>query len=131
MAPRAVLVLRLLGLHHHDAGRQMGDAHGGFGGVDVLAAGAGGAHRVHADVLGADLDVHLLRLRQHGDGGGRRVDAARRLGRRHALDAVPAGLVPQLGEDALARDAGDDFLEAAGSPSLAETTSMRQPWSAA
>ena len=37
-----------------------------------------------------------------------------RFGRRHALHAVHAGLELQLGEDALARHAGDDFLVAAG-----------------
>ena len=49
---RPVLVLRLFRLDHHDAGRQMGDAHGRIGRVDVLAAGARGAHRVDADVFG-------------------------------------------------------------------------------
>ena len=37
--------------HDDDAGRQVGDAHGRVGLVDVLAAGAAGAHGVDADVL--------------------------------------------------------------------------------
>ena len=79
----------------------------------MLAAGAGGAHRVDADVLGPDVDVDLLGLRQHRDGRRRRVDAAAGLGRRHALHAVHAGFEFQMREDALARDGGDDFLVAA------------------
>ena len=50
---------------------------------------------------------------KHGDRGGRGVDAAAAFGRRHALDAVDARLELQLREHALARDGGDDFLEAA------------------
>ena len=92
----------------------MGDAHRRIGGVDVLAAGAGGAHRIDADVFGRDVDVDLLGLRQHGDGRRRGVDAAAGLGRRHALHAVHAGFELQLREDALARDGRDDFLVAAG-----------------
>ena len=41
------------------------------------------------------------------------MDAARRLGVGHALDAVHAGFVFQLGEGAAAADFGDDFLKAA------------------
>ena len=60
-----------------------------------------------------DLDVDLFGLRQHGDGRRRGVDAPAGLGRRHALHAVHAGFELQMGEDALARNGGDDFLEAA------------------
>ena len=58
-------------------------------------------------------DVDVLRLGQHGDGRGRGVDAAGRLGVGHALHAVHAGFVFQLGEGAAAADFGDDFLVAA------------------
>ena len=61
-----------------------------FGLVDVLAAGAARAHGVDADVLGLDVDVDVLGLRQHGDGGGRGVDAPAGLGDRDALHAMHA-----------------------------------------
>ena len=54
----AVAVLRAFGLGlHHDAGRQVGDAHGGVGLVDVLPARAAGPEGVDAEVLVLDLDV--------------------------------------------------------------------------
>ena len=37
---------------HHDVGGQMGNAHGGVGGVHMLAALAAGAIRVDAQFLG-------------------------------------------------------------------------------
>ena len=61
------------------------------------------AHGVDAQILVVDLDVDLLGLRQHRDGRGRGVDAALRLGLRHALHAVHAGLELQLGEGAACR----------------------------
>ena len=48
------------------------------------------AEDVDAEILVLDLDVDLLGLGQHGDGGGRGVDAPLRLGGRHALHAVHA-----------------------------------------
>ena len=48
------------------------------------------AHRFDLQILLVDVDVDLLGLRQHGDRRGGRVDAALRLGFRHALDAVHA-----------------------------------------
>ena len=59
------------------------------------------------------VDVDVLDLRQHRDGGGRGVDAARRLGVRHALDPMDAGFEFELGEGAAAPDLGDDLLVAA------------------
>ena len=112
---RAVLDLRLLVLlRHDDVGREVGDAHGRIGRVDALAAGAARAEGVDAEVLGVDLDVDFLGLRQHRHGRGGRVDAAARFGRRHALHAVHAALVLQPAVDVLAGDDRDDFLEAAG-----------------
>ena len=70
----AALVLRFLGGDDDETGRQMGDPNCRIRLVDVLATGAAGAHRVDADVLGADLEVDILNLRQHGNGGGRGVD---------------------------------------------------------
>ncbi len=93
--------------------RQVGDAHRRVGLVDVLAAGAGRAVGVDADVGVVHLDVDVLRLRQHRDGGGRGVDTALRLGLRHPLHAVHAALELQPPEDAVAADRGDDLLVAA------------------
>ena len=57
----AVLVLRALALAgHDDAGRKMGDAHGGVGRVDMLAAGAGGAIGVDLAIAFIDLDIDLV-----------------------------------------------------------------------
>ena len=98
---------------HDDAGRHMGDAHRRVGGVDVLAAGARGAHRVDADILVADFDVDVFDFRQHRDRRRRGVDAALSLRwpARAARDARPiSNFMPRI--DALARDIGDDFLEA-------------------
>jgi hypothetical protein len=54
----AVGVLAALGLaFDHHAGGQVGDADRRFGLVDVLAAGAGRAERVDAQVGRVDLDV--------------------------------------------------------------------------
>src|SRR4051812_13573156 len=92
----------------------MRDAHGRIGGVDVLAAGARGPHRIDADVFVANLDVDVLDFGQHGDGGGGRVDAALRFGGRDTLHAVPAGLVFQPRIGALAGVLGDDFFIPAG-----------------
>jgi hypothetical protein len=61
-----VLQLALLVLHGHgDAGGDVGDAHGGVGGVDALPAGAAGAVDVDAQVVLVDRDVDLLGLGQH------------------------------------------------------------------
>ena len=113
MALGAVLVLRLLRRHHHDAGRQVGDAHGRIGRVDVLAAGAGGAHRVDADVLGR------ISMSTSSASGSTATVAAEvwmrplRLGLRHALHPVHAGFELQLRRTRLPGDRGDDFLVAA------------------
>ena len=80
----------------HQSRGQMGDAHGGVGAVDVLAARAGGAIGVDAQLGGVDADLHVLGLGQHGHRGGGGVDAAGGLGDGHALHAVHAGLVLEL-----------------------------------
>ena len=113
-----VLQLRALVLaFDDDAARQVGQAHCGVRLVDVLAAGAGGAVGVDADVLLGDVHVFDgVLLRQHGDGAGGGVDAALAFRLRHALHAVGAGLELQAAVDALAVDAGDDLLVAAVFP---------------
>ncbi len=80
----------------------MGDPDRGVGGVDRLAARAGGAVHVDPQVVGDDLDLDLLGL--GGDQHARRrgVDAALGLGGGDALHAVHTALVLQPGPDALA-----------------------------
>ncbi len=75
--------------------------------------GPGGAVDVDLQVVLVDLDLDLLRLRQHGDGRRRGVDAALRLGLRHALHAVGAALVLEDRVGALALDREGHLLEAA------------------
>ena len=62
-----VLQLRLLVLHgHHDAGGQVGEPHGGVGGVDALPARTGGAEDVDAQVGRVDLELTgVVHLRHH------------------------------------------------------------------
>ena len=71
----------------------MGQPHGGVGGVDALAAVAGGAHHVDAAVVQIDLDIYFLCLRHHCYGGGGGVDPSAGLGLRHTLHPVHAALV--------------------------------------
>ena len=80
----------------------------------MLAARAARPHHLDVEVLGADLDLHLVRLGHDADGRHRRVDAALRLGLGHPLDAVPAALEAEGLEDAVALDAERHFLVAAG-----------------
>jgi hypothetical protein len=110
----AILDLRLFVLAaHHRVGGKMRDADGRVGGVDRLAAGAGGTERVDAEILLFDLDVDFFGFREDGYGDGRGVDAALRFGGGDTLDAVDAGLVLHLSVDALAFHDGGDVLEAA------------------
>src|SRR5581483_9947890 len=106
-------MLGLLGRGDDDAGGQVGDAHRGVGLVHVLAAGAGRAVGVDAQVRVIHLDLDVFDLGQHGDGGGGGVDAPLRLGVRHALYAVDAALELQATEHAVALDGGDDLFVAA------------------
>ena len=59
---------------------------------------------VDLQVVRVDVDVDVLGLGQHGDGRGRRVDAALRLGHRDALHAVRAALELEDARRAVALD---------------------------
>ena len=110
----------------------MGDAHAEFGLVDVLAAGALRAHRIDLQIGFVDVDIDVLGFRQNGDGRRRGMDAALRLGFRHALDAMHAGFEFQPRENAASGDLGDDFLVAARSCLRSPTSiSTVQPFSSA
>ena len=104
------LLLRL----HHGVGGQVGDTHGGVGGVNALTARARSAVSIDAQVGLVDLDVNLLGLGKHGDGCRGGLDAALGLGLGNALDAVHAGLELHDGVDAVALDLELDGLKAAG-----------------
>ena len=110
-----VLVLRAAVLAFgNNAGGQVGDAHGGLGLVDVLAAGTGGAIDVNPDVLGPDHHVvDGVGLRHYCDGASRRMNPSLRFGLRYALHAVAARLKLQTRIRARTSDAHDDFLVAA------------------
>ena len=95
-------------------GRQVRDANGRIGLVDVLAAGTRGAEGIDAQIRGIDLDgLDFLELGQDGDGARRGMNASLRLGGRHALHAMRAGLEFELRIRAAADDAADDLLVAA------------------
>ena len=83
-----------------DVGRQVGDAYCRFGTVDVLAARAGCAVNVYAQIGGVDfyLDV-VVDFRRDEDGGKRGVAAVAAVKRRFAHEAVHAdfGAEPAVG----------------------------------
>ena len=91
----------------------MHDAHGGGDLVHVLPAGAAGVEDVYPQVLGSDVHVHLVRLRQHGDRSGRGVDAPLRLGHGHALYAMHAALMLQETVSVRSLDLADHLFQPA------------------
>ncbi len=70
---------------------------------------------IDPEVVGVDLQIHLVRLRQDRHRHRRGVDPSLRLGDRHPLDPVDAAFVFQPAEGALPRDQRDDLLESAHS----------------
>jgi len=88
------------------------DEPAGFDLVDVLAARTGRRGSEFFDVLGVDVDLDVREFGENRDRGGRRVDAAGRLGFGDALNAVPAALEAQPAEGAVFPDGDDRFLEA-------------------
>ena len=107
-------------------GGQVGDAHRRVGRVDRLAARARRPVHVDLEVLVVDVDLDLVGLGQHGDGGRRRVDPALALGDRHPLHPVRPALVLHVGPHAVAAEAEDDLVEPAeaSSPTPRGTSSF-------
>ena len=92
MARSLILVLRALVLATGDqAGGDVGDAHGGVGGVDVLSALAAGAVGIDADVFRLDDDFDaVVDFRRDEDAGKRSVPPLGLIERRNAHQAVHA-----------------------------------------
>ncbi len=93
----------------HGIGRNMGDADRGLGLVDVLAAGAGGAIDVGAQVGGIDVDLDVVvDLGADEHRGERGMPAVVGIERRFAHQAVHAdfGLQPAVGVIALDPEGG-------------------------
>ena len=109
---------------HDDAGRLVGDAHGGVGLVDVLAAGARRAVGVDLQVVVVDLDLAgLLDDGRDLDAGERRLAAVGGVERREADEPVHALLGGVEAVGVLALDAERRRLDAGllprGSPRAA------------
>src|SRR5262249_30608820 len=111
---RPVAVLRAVVLaHHHDIGRDVGEAHGRFGLVDVLAAGAAGAHGVGAHVRFLDVDLDaVVDHRIDVDAGERGVAAGIGVERRDADQPVHAVLALEPAERVAALDLDGGRLDA-------------------
>src|SRR5690606_35841715 len=111
---RQVLVLGALLLRADaDARGDVAQVDGAHRGVHALSARAARRRLRDLEVLLVDLDLDLVGLRHHGHGRGRGVDATGALGGGDALHAVHAGLETERAVDAIARDDGDDLLDAA------------------
>ncbi len=98
---------------HDQTGRNMRHAHRRIGGVHALAAGAGGAKYVDAQVVHINVDVNFFGFGEHGDTGGGGVNAAVLLGGRHALDAMHPAFVFEFAESVLPAHLKNNFFEAA------------------
>ena len=109
-----VFVLAALVLtFHHNAGGQVGDADGGFGFVDMLAAGAAGTEGVDLQIGGIELHIYVLGFGQHSHRCGGRMDPALRFRFGHALHAVDAAFKFKARPCAVADHKKADLLEAA------------------
>src|SRR6185369_4596032 len=88
----------------------MGDAHRTVGGVHALAAGTTGSEDVDAEIVGVDLDIDLLRFRQHRYRRGGRMNAALGFRGGNALDAMHTGLAAKESVRIGTPDREDGFL---------------------
>ena len=92
---------------------QVGDAHRRVGLVDVLAAGAGGAVGVDAQVGGVDVDLdRVVHFGIDEHAGERGVAAVAGIERRLAHQAVHAGLGAQMAVGIVALDLDRGALDA-------------------
>lgn len=122
-----VLNLRLLVLTgDHDASGDMGEADGGIGGVDALAARTGGAEGVFAHIGHVEFYVEFFGFGQYNYSCCGGLETALGLGSGDALDAVHAALVFQQSVGFLTGDAeGDSFV--ATSCALVEVINLYLP----
>src|SRR5580692_968244 len=97
-------------LRDDETGGQVSDTHGGVRRIDGLAAGAGRAEGVDAQILGFDFNVDFVGFGENGDGSSGGVDAALRFGGRDALDAVYAAFVFKFLVIFFAVDGSDVFF---------------------
>ena len=81
--------------------------------IHTLTARAGCAANGDFQFLRLDFHVHFLRFGQHGNGAGAGVNAALRLGGRHALNTMHAALIFEPLENIRAGDRKNNFLEPA------------------
>src|SRR5438105_4383650 len=110
---RLVLELAALVLAGDDLARgHVRDPHGRVGGVHALAAVPTRSVQVDLQILVVYHEVGLLGFGEDGDGRGRRVNAALRLGRGHALHALHTGLELELRVRTSAQHLEDDLFEA-------------------
>jgi hypothetical protein len=108
-----LLLGAVIGAADDEAGGFMEDLDGRIGGIDALAAGAGGAADSDLEIVGFQDDVDLLGFWEDGDGDGAGMDAALGFGGGDALDTVDAAFIFESAVDVLAGDGEDDFLETA------------------
>ena len=91
----------------------MRNAYGGVGGVDALTARAARVVHVHANIVGTNLDIDIVR--QHGDdlnAGKRGLAALLVVGGANAHQTVDAGLGAQHAKRVLALDGKGRAIDA-------------------
>ena len=106
-----VLALFILALDD-DAGFEVGQADGGFGFVDVLAARAGGAEFIESVILRLKIDFDIFGFGHHGNGRRRGMNPALGFGFGNPLHSVSTAFELQRAVRAVSFDRENDFLEA-------------------
>ena len=109
----SVPVLGFFRTDDDDARWNMGDPHGRVGGVHVLTARAGCAHRVDPQVCRVNAQIDLFRFGQNSNRRGRGMDTATRLGHGDTLDPMNTGFIFQPGKHVVAFDMGNHLFQAA------------------